>query len=53
MSTKMSNIVIKGKEKSSQNPFVKMVEDKKRIVNAIKEGKDLSKLKGINFVCPI
>jgi hypothetical protein len=37
----------------SVNPFIKMIEDKKRIVEAIRNGKDLSTLKGINFVSPI
>jgi hypothetical protein len=35
------------------NPFIKMIEDKKRIVSAIRNGKDLSKLKDINFVSPL
>lgn len=51
-----SNVnIINGKEsqKSPSNPLIKMVADKKRVVAAIREGKDLSKLKGINFVSPI
>ena len=40
-------------QKSKSNPLVKMIEDKKRVINVIREGKDLSKLKGISFVSPI
>ncbi|MFC5283228.1 hypothetical protein [Pedobacter alpinus] len=35
------------------NPFVKLMNDKDRIVKAIKDGRDLSILKGIKFVRPI
>ena len=35
------------------NPFNKLIDDKNRIVEAIKEGRDLSTLKGIKFVRPI
>jgi len=35
------------------NPIIKLIEDKKRIVEAIREGKDLSKLKDIKFASPI
>ncbi|PYF68469.1 hypothetical protein B0O44_11256 [Pedobacter nutrimenti] len=35
------------------NPFIKMIEDKKRISEAIKEGKTLSSLKEIAFVKPL
>ncbi|SMC87528.1 hypothetical protein [Pedobacter africanus] len=35
------------------NPFIKMIEDKKRIVDAIRAGQDLSKLKDIKFVTPL
>jgi len=47
--------IVEGKDvqKSMPNPLIKMIEDKKRVINAIREGKDLSKLKGINFVSPI
>jgi hypothetical protein len=38
---------------TSVNPIIKLIEDKKRIVEAIREGKDLSKLKDISFVSPI
>lgn len=39
--------------KNTLNPIIKMIEDKKSIVKAIRAGKDLSKLKGINLVNPI
>ena len=35
------------------NPFKKLADDKQRIVEAIKDGRDLSTLKGIKFVRPI
>lgn len=35
------------------NPFMKMIEDKKRIAETLKEGKPLSALKEITFVKPI
>ncbi|TDQ07052.1 hypothetical protein ATK78_4068 [Pedobacter metabolipauper] len=35
------------------NPFIKMIEDKKRIAETLKEGKSLSTLKEISFVKPI
>lgn len=35
------------------NPFKKLMDDKNRIVEAIRDGKDLSTLKGIKFVRPI
>ncbi|WP_285011087.1 hypothetical protein [Pedobacter faecalis] len=38
---------------SSGSSFVQMIEDKKRIVEAIKKGEDVSKLKGIKFAFPI
>jgi len=53
MSPIKSNTVNNGKEKSSVNPLVKMMEDKRRIINAIRDGRDLSTLKGINIVSPI
>jgi hypothetical protein len=34
------------------NPFIQMIEDKKKIDQAIQEGKPLSSLKDINFVKP-
>jgi hypothetical protein len=51
--TQKSHIENKAGEKSRDNPFIKMIEDKKRIAEAIRNGKDLSTLKGINFVSPI
>lgn len=53
MSIVKSNIATKGTVQSAQNPFIKMIEDKKNILRAIRQGKDLSKLKGIKFVSPI
>ncbi|WPV00882.1 hypothetical protein SNE26_03770 [Mucilaginibacter sp. cycad4] len=35
------------------NPIVKMIEDKKRIAQAIKNGESLSTLKGIKIVSPV
>jgi len=35
------------------NPFKKLADDKQRIFEAIKDGRDLSTLKGIKFVRPI
>lgn len=40
-------------EKPSSNPFIKLFEDKKKIVTAIQNGKSLSMLKGIKFIKPI
>ncbi len=42
-----------GQKKSSQNPFIKLIEDKKKITAAIQGGKSLSSLKGIKFVKPM
>ncbi|WP_316811482.1 hypothetical protein [Pedobacter heparinus] len=53
MSHASSNIANKGGNKFRVNPFIKMIEDKKRIAEAIRNGKDLSKLKDINFVSPL
>lgn len=53
MSTIKSNIATKGTAKAGQNPFIKMIEDKKNVIKAIRAGKDLSKLKDIKFVSPI
>lgn len=39
--------------KFSVNPFVKALEDKKKIAAALQHGIDLSTLKGIKFVKPI
>lgn len=35
------------------NPFIQMIEDKKRVNRAVEAGKPLSTLKGIRFVKPI
>jgi hypothetical protein len=35
------------------NPFLKLIEDKKRIAKAFKNGEPLSSLKDIKFVHPI
>ena len=45
--------VNKVKEKSCVNPLVKMMQDKIKIMHAIKNGKDLSTLKGVKVVSPI
>ena len=46
-------IPIKVREKSCVNPLVKMMQDKIKIMNAIKTGKDLSTLKDVKIVSPI
>ncbi len=38
---------------NATNPIIKMIEDQKRIVKAIKKGEDLSKLKGIKIISPL
>lgn len=53
MSSKIFTVKDKGTQISKSNPLIKMVEDKKLVIQAIREGKDLSKLKGIKFVSPI
>jgi len=53
MSRKILNTVNKRTEKSPVNPLIKMMKDKRRIINAIRDGKDLSTLKGIHIVSPI
>jgi hypothetical protein len=49
----LNKISDKETPKKIPNPITKMVEDKKSIVKAIREGKNLSELKGINLVSPI
>lgn len=39
--------------KHFDNPFMQMIEDKKRVIEAIKNGKKLSTLKGIKVASPI
>ncbi len=39
--------------KRTANPIITMIEKKKRIVEAIKNGDDLSALKGIKIVSPL
>jgi hypothetical protein len=39
--------------KHTKNPIIQMIEDKERIVEAIKNGKSLSTLKGIKIVSPL
>ncbi|PWK80041.1 hypothetical protein LX99_00505 [Mucilaginibacter oryzae] len=41
------------KATNANNPIVKMIEDKKRIVKAIKNGESLSTLKDIKIVSPL
>jgi hypothetical protein len=38
---------------SYSNPIIQMIEDKKRIVNAIKNRESLSNLKGVKIVSPL
>jgi len=41
----------KSEQKNSlDNPFIKLIKDKKKINAAIKSGKSLSKVKGVKFV---
>jgi len=42
-----------GKTMDVINPIAKMIEDKKKIRQAIKDNKPLSSLEGINFVKPL
>ena len=49
----INNSSKKIRRETSGNPFVKVIEDKKKITAAIQQGKDLSTLKGIKFVKPI
>jgi hypothetical protein len=44
---------INSEAKNFNNPIVQMIEDKKRVVEAIKKGKSLSTLKGIKVVSPL
>lgn len=39
--------------KQVKNPIIQMIEDKERIVEAIKNGKSLSTLRGIKVVSPL
>ncbi|SDE90273.1 hypothetical protein SAMN05216464_110246 [Mucilaginibacter pineti] len=39
--------------KRFSNPIIQMIEDKKRIIQAIKNGESLSTLKGIKIVSPL
>ena len=53
----MSNIkqhtIPKKQKEPFVNPFIKMIEDKKSIDQAVEEGKSLSTLKDIKFVKPL
>ena len=53
MSTAKKNSSKKKPQMPSGNPFVQLIEDKKKINETIKNGKSLSTLKGIKFVKPI
>ena len=53
MSSNTSNMAKKVKEKSYVNPLIKMLGDKKSIINAIRDGRNLSTLKDVNIVSPI
>ncbi len=39
--------------RNASNPIMKMIQDKKKIMVAIKKGKKLSSVKGVKFVSPI
>jgi len=43
----------RGQKKAAVNPFAKLAEDKKQITVAIRNGKNLSTLKGIKFAKPL
>jgi hypothetical protein len=53
MGNTTSHNTLKKQKASSVNPFVKMIEDKKKITQAIQDGKPLSSLKDIKFVKPL
>jgi hypothetical protein len=53
MSRETTNTSTSRKKKTYDNPFIVMINEKKRIIKAIRAGKDLSTLKGINIVSPI
>jgi hypothetical protein len=48
-----SNIARKKKRPAKVNPFIQMIEDKKRIDQAIQNGEPISALKDIKFVKPL
>lgn len=43
----------RSKAKKPINPIIQMIEDKKRIFEAVKNGESLSNLKGIKIVSPL
>jgi hypothetical protein len=53
MSEIKSSTAQKKKQFAKANPFVQMIEDKKRIDQAIQNGEPLSSLKDIKFVKPL
>jgi len=48
-----SDTIRKKQKASFVNPFIQMIEDKKKIEKAIQEGEPLSTLKDIKFVKPL
>jgi hypothetical protein len=53
VNTTKPHIVNKKQKPTSINPFIQMIEDKKKIDKAIEEGQSLSALKDIKFVKPL
>lgn len=53
MNTVKTKIIKKGQKKSLNNPFIKLIEDKRKINAAIQSGKNLSTIKDVIFVKPI
>lgn len=48
-----SHMTLKKQKKTLVNPFIKLIEDKIKIADAVKDGKPLSTLKDIKFVKPL
>ncbi len=53
MNITKSHIARKKQKSQPVNPFIQMIEDKKRIDRAIEDGKSLFELKDIKFVKPL
>ena len=53
MDNTKSDTAQKNKKPAKANPFIQMIEDKKRIDQAIQNGESLSSLKDIKFVKPL
>jgi hypothetical protein len=53
VSNTKSHMTLKKQKRSFVNPFIKLIEDKMKIADAVKDGKPLSTLKDIKFVKPL